>query len=336
MFSFDKQEHGDNNVYIKEKENMMQISTFENEMEILGFYLLKSFEVKTGKTNKQYGDLTLEDKTGQINAKIWNLEGLDPEEYKDVTAVKIKGRIKEFNGTLQLNIEKIRRINDKDGVELDDLVPAAPESGVDMFDDVIKYTGEIKDDDIRNIVLYLYKMYRDKLIYYPAAKANHHSIRSGLLFHIKKMLETAKALCKIYESVNSDLLYAGVMLHDIAKIEEMNSTELGIVTDYSTQGELLGHITIGISLVREAQKELGADEEKSMLIQHMILSHHYEAEYGSPKKPCFIEAELLHYIDMIDARVFDMNRAVKDIQAGAFSEPVFSIDRRRIYKPKSI
>ena len=292
--------------------------------------------MKTGKTNKQYGDVMLEDKTGQINAKIWNMEGIDPEEYKDAAAVKIKGKIKEFNGTLQLNIEKIRRTTERDGIELDELVPAAPESGEVMYDDVIKYAGRIKDDDIRKIVLHLYDMYKDKLIYYPAAKANHHSVRSGLLFHIKKMLETAEAICAIYSSVNSDLLFAGVMLHDIAKIEEMNSTQLGIVTDYSTAGELLGHITIGIGLVRDAQKELGADEEKSMLIQHMILSHHYEAEYGSPKKPCFIEAELLHYIDMIDARVFDMDRAVKDLQGGAFSEPVFSIDRRRIYKPKSI
>jgi 3'-5' exoribonuclease len=315
---------------------MMQISTFENEMEILGFYLLKSFEVKTGKTNKQYGDVALEDKTGQINAKIWNLEGIDPEEFRDVSAVKVKGKIKEFNGTLQLNIEKIRRANAKDNIDLEDLVAAAPEKGEDMLKDVIKYADEIGDEDIRKIVLYLYNKYKDKLIYYPAAKANHHSVRSGLLFHIKKMLETAKALCVIYDSVDPDLLYAGVMLHDIAKIEEMNSTELGIVTDYSTQGELLGHITIGVGMVRDAQKELGVDEEKSMLLQHMILSHHYEAEYGSPKKPCFVEAELLHYIDMIDARVFDMDRAVKDIQKGAFSEPVFSIDRRRIYKPKSI
>lgn len=312
----------------------MQIVTFENEMEILGFYLLKGYEVKTGKTNKQYVDIHLEDKTGQINAKIWNVEGIKLNEYRNTIAVKVKGRVKEYNGSLQLNIEKMRPITAKDEIDLEELTPSAPYKVSEMYSVVEEYIENIKNDDFKKIVKYIIEKYKDKLEYYPAAKANHHSIRSGLLFHIMRMLQTSKAISEVYNNINTDLLYTGVILHDIAKIEEMNANELGMVSEYSTAGELLGHITIGINLIHEVGKELKVDPEIIMVIEHMLLSHHYEADFGSPKKPVFIEAELLHYIDMIDARVFDFEKATKDISKGNFSEPVFSIDRRKLYRPK--
>ena len=312
----------------------MQIVTFENEMEILGFYLLKGYEVKTGKTNKQYVDIHLEDKTGQINAKIWNVEGIKLNEYRNTIAVKVKGRVKEYNGSLQLNIEKMRPITAKDEIDLEELTPSAPYKVSEMYSVVEEYIENIKNDDFKKIVKYIIEKYKDKLEYYPAAKANHHSIRSGLLFHIMRMLQTSKAISEVYNNINTDLLYTGVILHDIAKIEEMNANELGMVSEYSIAGVLLGHITIGINLIHEVGKELEVDPEIVMIIEHMILSHHYEADFGSPKKPVFIEAELLHYIDMIDARVFDFEKATKDISKGNFSEPVFSIDRRKLYRPK--
>ena len=312
----------------------MEIATFENDMEILGFYLLKSFDIKTGKTNKQYVDLSLEDKTGQMNAKIWNVEGIDPEVFKEVVAVKVKGKVKEFNGSLQLNIEKIRPVNSKDGVELEGLIPSAPLKSEDMLAGIKVFVEKINNQDLKKLTSEILGRYREKLMYYPAAKSNHHSIRSGLLFHILKMLETSEALGKIYEYVNTDLLFTGVILHDIAKIDEMNASELGIVTEYSIEGELLGHISIGVNLVAEAGKELGIDPQIILLVQHMILTHHYEAEYGSPKKPCFLEAELLHFVDMIDARIFDVERATKEIAEGTYSDPIYSIDRRKMYKPK--
>jgi len=312
----------------------MQIATFENEMEILGFYLLKGFEVKTGKTNKQYIDIRLEDKTGQINAKIWNVEGIKINEYQDTVAVKVKGKIREYNGSLQLNIEKIRPITEKDEIDLEELTPSAPYRSDEMLSVIEEYIESIEKDDFKKIVKHIIEKYKEKLLYYPAAKSNHHSIRSGLLFHIMRMLQASKALSEVYKNINTDLLYTGVILHDIAKIEEMNSNELGMVSEYSIVGELLSHITIGANLIHEVGKELDIDQEIIMLIEHMILSHHYEADFGSPKKPVFIEAEILHYIDMIDARVFDFEKATKDISKGSFSEPVFSIDRRKLYKPK--
>jgi len=130
------------------------------------------------------------------------------------------------------------------------------------------------------------------------------------------------------------LVFAGVILHDIEKINEMDATEVGVVEDYTREGQLLGHIIMGIKRIDRMSDQLGIDPELSLLIQHMILTHHYEPEFGSPKKPLIPEGELLHYLDMIDARMYDMNKALKDQEADTFTDPVFVLDRRRLYKSK--
>lgn len=147
------------------------------------------------------------------------------------------------------------------------------------------------------------------------------------------MLSLGKKICEIYAFLNSDLLYAGIILHDLAKMEEMDSSDLGIVNDYTVEGTLLGHITQGIKNVEMVARELNTDKEIVMLVQHMILSHHYEPEYGSPVKPMIPEAEILHHIDIIDARMFDMKKVTEDIEPGDFSERLWSLENRRIYKP---
>jgi 3'-5' exoribonuclease len=116
-------------------------------------------------------------------------------------------------------------------------------------------------------------------------------------------------------------------------MEEMDSSELGIVSDYTVEGTLLGHIIQGIKNLEVVGQRVGADKEVVMLLQHMILSHHYEPEYGSPVKPMIPEAEVLHYLDIIDARMYDMNRVTKEINGGTFSERLWSLENRRIYKP---
>ena len=134
--------------------------------------------------------------------------------------------------------------------------------------------------------------------------------------------------------MNKELLFAGIILHDIEKTEEMNSSELGIVSTYTVEGQLLSHLIQGITLVDRVSSKVGASSEIRMLLQHMILSHHYEPEYGSPIKPMIIEAELLHYIDVIDARMYDMKKILDGVDEGNFSERIFSLNNRKVYKPK--
>ena len=138
-------------------------------------------------------------------------------------------------------------------------------------------------------------------------------------------------MCSVYEFLNSDLIYAGVILHDLAKINEMDSNELGVVNDYTLEGSLLGHITQGIKEVEIVGRELGADKTTIVLLQHMILSHHYEPEYGSPVKPMIPEAEILHYLDIIDARMYDMKRVTNETEVGQFSERLWSLENRSVY-----
>jgi 3'-5' exoribonuclease len=202
-----------------------------------------------------------------------------------------------------------------------------------MLRDIEGYLQRIEDQDIHQVVQMALEEKKDKLMYYPAAKRNHHAIRSGLLYHVLTMLKLGDQISKVYPAVNTDLLFAGIILHDLEKINEMDSSELGIVKEYTLEGNLLGHISLGVKNVDRICDRLNTPEEKRMLLQHMILSHHYEPEYGSPVKPMFLEAELLHHIDMIDARVFDFTLAVRDLEPGAISESIFSLDRRRIYKP---
>lgn len=309
------------------------INEFQLNEVITGFYLIKSVDVKTGSNGKKYMDFVLGDKTGEINAKLWDADEEKQELFKAQMLVKVKALVNSWQSVLQLKIEKIRQVEARDDVNIEDFVPCAPYEPEFMYNEILKYINNMANPQIKALVLKLFESYKDKLMYYPAAKKNHHSIRTGLLYHVMTMLSLGKKICEIYTFLNSDLLYAGIILHDLAKMEEMDSSDLGIVNDYTVEGTLLGHITQGIKNVEMVARELNTDKEIVMLVQHMILSHHYEPEYGSPVKPMIPEAEILHHIDIIDARMFDMKKVTEDIEPGDFSERLWSLENRRIYKP---
>lgn len=299
-----------------------------------GFYIIKSVELKTSSTGKKYFDFSLGDKTGEVNAKLWEYKEGDENLYSPNILVKVRATINEWQNNIQLKLDKIRLANDEDGVNAGDFVPVAPLDPNFMYSEVMNYIEAMKNEDIKGILKIIINGFENKIKYFPAAKKNHHSIRSGLLYHILTMIRTGEKLCEIYTRLNKDYLYAGIILHDIAKMEEMEASDLGIVSEYTIEGQLLGHISQGIKLVENAAEVIGADKETTMLLQHMILSHHYEAEYGSPVKPMFPEAEILHHLDIIDARMFDMFKALDDTKPGSFSDKVWSLESRRVYKPK--
>jgi 3'-5' exoribonuclease len=310
-----------------------KINEIEAGEKIEGFFLVKSIELRTSTNNKKYLDFNLCDNTGEINAKLWEYEEGDETKFISSSLVKIRGSISVWNNTLQLKIEKLREAIPSDKVNLEDFVPVAPLKADFMYDEILKYADNIKNVHIKNIVFAILKEKQSKLMHYPAAKKNHHAIKSGLLYHVLTMLNAGERLCEIYTFLNKDLLYAGIILHDIAKLEEMDANELGIVSEYTVEGQLLGHITQGIKKIELVAEAVGADKETTMLIQHMILSHHYEPVYGSPVKPLFPEAEILHHLDIIDARMYDMKRVTSEMEVGSFSEKVYSLDNRKIYKP---
>lgn len=310
----------------------IKISELKAGETINGIYILKNAEIKVSSNKKSYIDITLSDNTGEIPAKWWDA---GEDQYQTLVPNKlfyVNGRVDSWRDTLQLNIAKMRIADEEDQRHITEFVQSAPRQPEEMLEEVYAYTAKIKSPEIRNTVMAMLDKKEDKLIYWPAAKSLHHSIRSGLLYHIVRMLRSAEALSSVYEGINTDLLFAGVIIHDLSKIGELDANELGIA-DYTKEGQLLGHIIMGVEEIDRTGRETGASDEVILLLKHMVVSHHYEADYGSPKKPAFIEAELLHHIDMIDARVYDYQNATKNVEGGSFSEPVWSLDRRCIYKP---
>lgn len=311
--------------------NGISIKDLKQDENINGIYILRRKELKEASNKKFYLDLTFSDNTGEINGKLWDVT-------EDIflsmplnMLYYVNARVDCWKENMQLNIQKIRLADPDDQKKIDKFVPSAPISPEIMLKEVYSYSNRIQHDEIRRLVTKMLKDKEDRLIYYPAARSLHHSIRGGLLYHLYRMLHLSEKIKQVYENVNPDLLYAGILLHDLAKIGELDSNVLGF-SEYSKEGQLLGHLVMGVKEIENAGKSLGISEEVMLVLQHMVASHHYEPEYGSPKKPMILEAELLHYIDLIDARVYDYENALKNVEKGAFSEPVWSLDRRRLYK----
>lgn len=297
-----------------------------------GFFYIKVSEQKQTTTNNRYMNFTFSDNTGDINAKLWDWDDDNVVRFAAGNVVWAKGQVIDWQGQLQFKIDRIRRTIDSDNINPSDFIPSAPYEGEEMYAYIEQKVLEMKNTELATLVMAVMVKYRANLIYYPAAKKNHHSVRSGLLFHIMTMLKNAEGIANVYSILNRDLLYAGVILHDIGKIEEMSVTEYGIVNDYTPEGVMLGHLIQGIKIISEIAGELKINKEIVMLLEHMILSHHYEPEFGSPKYPMFPEAEILHYLDVMDARLYDMAKAYETTAEGSFSERIWSLENRQIYK----
>ncbi len=296
-----------------------------------GFLLVRSASSRVGSTGNPYLDMMLIDKSGSINAKVWNTSQTAPEAG---TVLKVKGGVIEFNGRLQLRVEKFREAHEEDHVDFSTLVPSAPEKPEDMYQEILDTTDSFSNTTLKKIVMYLITKFKDKLMYFPAAQSLHHAERSGLLHHTTSMLRLAKAIMPVYAFLDSDLLLSGIIVHDLGKILELDSDKFGNVQDYTKDGLLLGHLVRGVTLIDEAARKQNIDEndEYVLLLEHMMLSHHGIPEYGSTRPPMFPEAEMLHIIDDMDARMNEMESVISRTPKGVFSERIWSLERR-LYNP---
>lgn len=311
------------------------ISEIRTGQELISYFIVKTVAVKVGSNKKAYLDLLLADKSGEISAKKWDiadeeLPGL--EKIKEGIVIKVKALVTEWNGMKQLRVSRIRHTSAEDAIEMTDYIKAAPEKAEDMYDYIYGKAAAFEDKDLRAICVKQLEDNKEKLMYYPAAQKNHHAELAGLLYHIKRMLMLGEKACDVYTNLNRELVMAGVILHDMEKINEIMSNEMGISSGYSFEGKLLGHLVQGVRTIDRLAAELGICREKAVMLEHMIISHHYEPEFGSPKKPMFPEAEMLHYLDMIDAKMFDMQEALEKTEPGGFSERIWTLDNRALFK----
>ncbi len=293
-----------------------------------GFFLLQNAYEKTTMGGKPFLSMALSDCTGTIDAQIWDYTG--PVTPKDTgTVVKIRGTVSEFKGTLQIKVDRLRLADSNDQYSISDLVPTAPIDVEATWQKLHEIVDTIADQDYAAICKEMLSRYGEKVKSIPAAKSVHHSFLNGLLMHTMYMLQTADFLADMYESViDRSLLITGTLLHDFAKCEEFTISPLGLVTDYSVKGVLLGHLVMGAHEVTNVAALLNVPEEKSVLLQHLILSHHGEPEFGAAVRPVCAESELLSFIDMIDSRMEIYREALEEVPAGEFSKRIFALDRR--------
>ena len=294
-----------------------------------GMLLVKQSEVRVSQNGSRFLDAVLCDRTRELNAKAWDW-GQNPAP-EAMSVVSVKAVANEFMGKIQLKIDSIKPAA-PNAAQLRMLVPGAPENPDKMLTDVLDTIDSMTNDDIGLLCAAIIDENREKLLYWPAAVSYHHSERGGLLHHTTTMLRAAGALLPVYPFLDADLLTAGVILHDVCKLRELDASALGLAGEYSKEGLLLGHITMGVAYVLETAKRLEINYETGLLLAHMILSHHSEPEYGSPRRPMFAEAELLHYLDTIDARMFDMRTHLSQTDPGGFSGFIRSLENRRLYR----
>ena len=308
------------------------VCQLQKDMRFEGFLLVKTAERRKDSKGNDYVDLNLADRTGEINCKIWSWDS-SLQVPASGSVIKVRGTVQEYNGRLQMRVEKWRISQADDPVNMQELVACAPRSPSDMLQEIHETIGTFQNEGLRKLTEAMLEIAGKELEWFPAAQRMHHAERSGLLHHTTDMLKVARGLMDVYPWLNRDLLFAGVIIHDLGKISEMCSDTSGNVTDYTRDGQLLGHLVRGITNLNRAAEHTGVHGEALVLLEHMLLSHHGEAEFGSPKPPMFPEAEALRWIDMMDSRMNTMKSAMDKTPAGAFSEKIYSLERR-VYHPR--
>ena len=309
----------------------MNFTPIDNNGLVEGFCIIKTIEKKTSSKGDFYLDMMLGDSDGEINAKLWRYSPEIHGEYSVNSLVKVRGLISQYNGSAQLKVERIRQALDSDGVDISDFVKTADYSGQEMFDELLKIANDFKDTELKTIVSAVLEDNKLALLYWPAAFKLHHAIRGGLLLHTLSIVRLAQSVCKIYPFVDSELLISGAILHDIAKLSEFSVADSGIATGYSAEGNLLGHLAMGAMLINKYAEKLGISQKTAMLLEHMVLSHHGEPEFGAAVRPMFIEAELLSELDLMDSRIFGMKEALEDTPQNDFSGRLWSLDNRKLF-----
>ena len=298
-----------------------------------GFCLVKSCAARTDVKGSEYLDLVLADSEGECVAKLWNYSRVYHGTFEPNDIVKVRGSVQVWKDNDQFKIDRIRLATPEDDVDMSLIVPCAPINPQDAYDELYALAQNYKDDDLRRLVQYILRENRDALLVYPAGMKLHHATRGGLLHHTLSVVRMAQKIAELYPWLNRDLLLAGATLHDIGKLTELDAGALGLAGAYTAAGQLLGHISIGMSLVAQAAEVTMVPPETAMLVEHMLLSHHGNPEYGSPRLPMIPEAEVLSVCDLLDSRLFEMRSALDGVAPGGFSERIWALDNRQLYQP---
>ncbi|MCR5095678.1 MAG: HD domain-containing protein [Erysipelotrichaceae bacterium] len=308
-----------------------QVKDFTEGEKVQSNLLISSLVKGTTNSGSPYLSLVLQDSSKSIDAKLWDVK---PELEKQMEVGKVYGfdlEVINYKGKLQAKVLKVLPLPQAD-LNMDDFVFRSPVSKDALRENIQEGVNMINNDKLARIVTGALNYYANAVYEYPAAARIHHNFIGGLATHTSGMIKLAVALANIYPQIDRDYLLAGVIVHDLGKIDEFTSP---VVTEYSPQGKLLGHISIMDARLLQIGEELGLqDSEELMVLRHMVLSHHGQFEFGSPVRPETLEAEMLNLIDNIDARVNTIDKALGEIKEGEFTPRIMALENRVFYKHK--
>ena len=307
---------------------MKMIASFEDHEHIEGQFLIGNVSKGVNANGGAYLSVELRDASGSIVGKKWDATPEDEQLFVVGNVIQVVGETNKYKEQLQLKVLSAELVP-LEQIDVEKFVKAPPVAKETLIDRFNAHVNSIKNEDCLKLLKYMINKFGDKIYTYPAAVSIHHEYSSGLLMHSITMADLANYLCPIYDC-DHDLMIAGCLLHDLGKIIELEGP---IVYKYSTEGKLLGHISIMAAELRKAADELKIKSEIPLLLEHMVLSHHGQQEFGSPVMPLTKEALLLSLIDNLDSKMVVVNKAVADVEPGNFSNKVFSLDNRSFYKP---
>ena len=291
---------------------MRYINTLREGDTIRSIYLCKTKRTAETRNGKPYDNLILQDKTGTLDGKVWDPNSNGIADYDEMDFIEIYGEVTSYNNNLQLNIRQIRKAYEDEYI-LADYMPTTDKNVDEMYKELMGYVKKIKNPYLRQLIEYYFvkdEKFAKKFKSHSAAKSVHHGFSGGLLEHTLSVVKFCEYMIGAYPILNADLLYTAAMCHDIGKTQELSTFP---ENDYTDDGQLLGHIVIGVEMVGQVIREIpGFPVKLASELKHCIVAHHGELEYGSPKKPALAEAVALNFADCTDARMQSLTEIFKE------------------------
>jgi len=287
------------------------IAELAEGQKVRGIYLVRAKSLATTRAGKPFLTVKLGDRSGEIDAKVWEKADRVAQEFAKGDFLQVAGQVTEYNGKLQMSLQSLTRVEDAK-IDPADFLPASARDPKEMWSELTAAREKVTDADYRELLRVIFDdpSPSEKMRRAPAAKAMHHAYLGGLLEHTLSLFALGERVASHYPELNRDLLRTGILLHDLGKTEELTYLR-GF--DYSDRGRLLGHISIELEWISGVIRSLpDFPEEKAVLLKHLLLSHHGKEEFGSPVKPMTLEALVLHMLDDLDAKVQVFRQLMND------------------------
>ena len=290
---------------------------------------LSDVHIRKTTSGADYASMLAYDGTDTIEAKIWSFSDDIKNKLSNGEVYKVVGKFKDYQGKMQLNITDIELAGDD--IDKSAFYEKAKINLDELKQSILDTVDLIENNVLKEVTSNIISRYYTPFFSHPAAVSMHHNYISGLAYHTYSMLMLANGYLKLYSYLNRDLIYAGIILHDIGKVIELSGAK---GTEYTFEGKMLGHISIGSNIIYATARDLGYEHsEEVTLLNHIVLSHHGEMEFGSPKEPLIPEALVIHLVDLSDSKLAALDKEFAKIKKGEFTQAMNQFDRKSFYYP---